>query len=65
MGVVYKAVQTRRGRPVALKMILAQHAQDEERERFASEGEAVARFQHPNIVQFMRWAKLTGDHSSL
>lgn len=51
MGVVYKAVQVKLGRPVALKMILAQHAQGEERDRFASEGEAVARFQHPNIVQ--------------
>ncbi|HEY6722608.1 MAG TPA: protein kinase [Polyangiaceae bacterium] len=60
MGVVYKAVQIKLGRPVALKMILAQHAQGEERERFASEGEAVARFQHPNIVQIYEVGEAEG-----
>ena len=60
MGVVYKALQVKLGRPVALKMILAQHAQGEERERFASEGEAVARFQHPNIVQIYEVGEAEG-----
>jgi len=60
MGVVYKAVQVKLGRPVALKMILAAHAQGEERERFASEGEAVARFQHPNIVQIYEVGEADG-----
>ena len=52
MGVVYKARHVKLGRLVALKMILvAEHAGPEERARFQTEAEAVARLQHPNIVQ--------------
>jgi WD40 repeat protein/tRNA A-37 threonylcarbamoyl transferase component Bud32 len=52
MGVVYQARHTKLGRLVALKMILiAEHAGPEERARFQTEAEAVARLQHPNIVQ--------------
>jgi serine/threonine-protein kinase len=52
MGVVYKARDTRLKRDVALKMILSgPHARPEERERFRREAEAVARLQHPNVVQ--------------
>ncbi len=52
MGVVYKARHVKLGRLVALKMILvAEHAGPAERARFQTEAEAVARLQHPNIVQ--------------
>ncbi len=53
MGVVYKARQLRLNRIVALKMILRTGAAADEvaRFRFRIEAEAIARLQHPNIVQ--------------
>jgi WD40 repeat protein/serine/threonine protein kinase len=52
MGVVFQARHLALKRVVALKMILhAEHAGAQERERFGAEAEAVARLQHPNIVQ--------------
>jgi serine/threonine protein kinase len=52
MGVVYRARQLSLNRTVAIKMILAaDQAGPEELARFQTEAEAVARLQHPNIVQ--------------
>jgi serine/threonine-protein kinase len=52
MGVVYRARQIRLNRPCVLKMILAGiHAEAESVARFLAEAEAVARLQHPHIVQ--------------
>jgi serine/threonine protein kinase len=52
MGVVFKARQLRLNRLVALKMIHADELIDPDTlARFRTEAEAVARLQHPNIVQ--------------
>jgi eukaryotic-like serine/threonine-protein kinase len=52
MGVVYEARHVRLNRPCALKMILAgAHASPEDVARFLTEAEAIARLQHPYIIQ--------------
>ena len=62
MGIVYQARSVRLNRPVALKMILAgAYAGPEAAARFLSEAEAVARLQHPSIVQVFS----LGDHEGL
>jgi len=63
MGVVYRALDIRLKRVVALKMILAGvHAGPEELERFHREAEAVAQLQHPNIVQIHDVGEHEGRH---
>src|SRR3954452_12379046 len=51
MGVVYRAIQIDLDRPVALKVIAPQLAQDESfRERFVAESRAAAAIDHPHVL---------------
>jgi hypothetical protein len=59
MGVVYQARQRGLKRLVAVKMLLAgRYAAPAERARFQAEVEAIARLQHPNLVQVFE----VGEH---
>jgi serine/threonine-protein kinase len=60
MGVVYKARHLALKRTVALKMLAAGHPHLAERARFKAEAEAVARLQHPNIVQIHEIGEAAG-----
>jgi serine/threonine-protein kinase len=61
MGVVYQARQTKLDRIVALKMILSgAHAGEADLARFRTEAEAIARLQHPNIVQIFEFGEYGG-----
>jgi WD40 repeat protein len=63
MGVVYRARHLQLGRVAALKMLLgAEFSDPQERARFQTEAAAVARLQHPNIVQVYEAGQhATGD----
>jgi serine/threonine protein kinase len=62
MGVVYQAKQVALNRMVALKMILSGgHASAQRLHRFRTEATAVARLQHPSVVQIYDIGDLDGQ----
>jgi serine/threonine-protein kinase len=60
MGIVYKARHLALRRTVALKMLAPVYPDPAERARFRAEAEAVARLQHPNIVQIYEAGEADG-----
>src|SRR5205085_2106825 len=61
MAVVYEAVQESLRRVVAVKTLTTgRDVSAAERERFRREGEAVARLQHPNVIQIHEVGEVEG-----
>ncbi|WP_224372615.1 bifunctional serine/threonine-protein kinase/formylglycine-generating enzyme family protein [Hyalangium versicolor] len=60
MGVVYLAHDTRLDRRVAIKFIAASHPEPWVREYFETEARALARLQHPNVVNVFRVGEVNG-----
>ncbi|MDF1812794.1 MAG: protein kinase [Verrucomicrobiales bacterium] len=63
MGAVYKAIQNSLDRPVAIKILPGEFCEDIEFEvRFRREAKAMARLNHPNIIQIHDFGQTTGHH---
>jgi WD40 repeat protein/serine/threonine protein kinase len=59
MGVIFHALHLSLNRPVALKMLRFTHLTAGDQARFRGEAEALARLQHPNIIQVFE----VGEHA--
>jgi serine/threonine-protein kinase len=63
MGSIYKALQISMDRIVAIKCLAPKYSQNEKfRERFLREARAVARLNHPNIIQGIDVGESNGVH---
>ncbi|MBI3855744.1 MAG: serine/threonine protein kinase [Planctomycetes bacterium] len=63
MGSIYKALQISMDRVVAIKCLASKYSQNEKfRERFLREARAVARLNHPNIIQGIDVGDSNGVH---
>jgi hypothetical protein len=60
MGIVYRAVQTKLRRQVAIKMMVHLSSSAKHAARFQAEAEAVAHLQHPHIVQIIEVGQADG-----
>ena len=62
MGVVWKAIHRELGQPVAIKVLTALGAQDENfRQSFTNEVRAVARLHHPSIIRIFDYGITTQE----
>ncbi|MCA4727116.1 serine/threonine-protein kinase [Mycolicibacterium fortuitum] len=62
MGEVYEAVDTDKGRTVALKILRAEYAHDEQfRTRFLRESQAAAGLEEPHVVPIHDWGEIDGN----
>jgi DNA-directed RNA polymerase specialized sigma24 family protein len=61
MGTVYRAFDTSLGRQVALKCLRRDCLSSASLARFRKEGHALARLQHPHIVQVFGWTEHAGQ----
>jgi serine/threonine protein kinase len=63
MGIVYKAIDTEQGRPVALKVLPARlAAQPDKLERFRREANHGVRLRHKNIVRIFEFGEVSGTY---
>jgi serine/threonine-protein kinase len=60
MGAVYKAIDSKLGRPVALKVISRESISPDDRRRFAREAHAASALNHPSIVTIYEYDSAAG-----